>query len=427
MRKAVFTMVVTIAVLLMLLPTIGSSANTPVKLVFNCGNQSPDKIKIWVNKFNQTHADIQVELASSTVNIEDQLRVMIAGNKLPDLMIGAAGWALAYGGQNGVLLNLTPYIEEGLDKKRYMGDWWVSSTVDNGVYQGFWGFNERTLYLNTDMVEQAGLNSARPPQNWQEFVNWGKVLTRRQSDGTTSVWGFDSTLPMAGGVDTWIWMWLNDGNVFRDENTKLYPGAFNVDHPNSIQAVEFLSSLVNDYSIAAAPGVKGISFIDGNSAMGWETQGLDLRMMNLKTFTYKTTPPPVGVGKTGGRFSGAGASIVAFRNSKYPDEAREFIRWFAFENGAEIAIDTNLLPTDLKAWQTNAYWRNTRWQAYIQSYERLTPRWVLKEGWQAGQWLPVLQKAVLSVIRREQAANIALPEANRQLNSMLNDVLASIK
>lgn len=425
------------AAVLMLLGVSCSAlaAQQPVTLSLTLTGSPEYKIKPWIDKFNAEHPHIQVEISqavsrSSMPTYTEQLLTYIAADTYPDMMIGAGGWAIAFGGPTGPFLDLRRYVEgpNGVVKKRYLQDWWYISTIEGGIYQAFFGFNDRALYINTDLAEEAGMNTAKGPDNWDELLVWARRLTvDKNGDGITDVWGFDNSGFWGGGGDYWVWTWLNDGAVFNQESIELKPDLrFVFDQPNSVEALEYLVQCVNDYQVSPKGwlGQKG-SFAGLTLGMQMSTQGLGLSLMQSRPdLRFMTVKPPHGVGKVGGRFAGAGSSLVAFKTTKHPDEVWEFIKWFAFENGGGLATDLGMLPTDIQAWQTQPFWRDKHWQAFFDAATAYPPKYVNRRGFSADIWLADLKPAVQAALKGERPARLALEEANRALNNRLAEELA---
>ena len=71
------------------------------------------------------------------------------------------------------------------------------------------------LFMNKDVVDAAGLNSAKGPASWDELVAWSQKLTKREGDALSQV-GLN-----IGGTPFIDWIARNNGKVLSDDASKV--------------------------------------------------------------------------------------------------------------------------------------------------------------------------------------------------------------
>src|SRR5688500_18115327 len=78
------------------------------------------------------------------------------------------------------------------------------------------------LYWNKEMFKEAGLDPNRPPQNWQEQLQYAQKLTKRDASGQVTQWGLQ--IP-SSGFPYWLFQALaiqNGVNLMNAAGTQTY-------------------------------------------------------------------------------------------------------------------------------------------------------------------------------------------------------------
>ena len=63
-------------------------------------------------------------------------------------------------------------------------------TVDGKLYSMPFNSSTALLYYNKTLFEQAGLDPNRPPQTYEEFLEYARILTKKDAKGNTVQYGF---------------------------------------------------------------------------------------------------------------------------------------------------------------------------------------------------------------------------------------------
>lgn len=373
-----------------------------------------------VERFNAENPDIHIELEVVAGNAAEALIVAYAGGAGPDVFIGGTGgWAAQYGGEEGIFLALDEFIDgpNGFPRSDFTDDLWSFSTVDGKVYQLASEGNERGLFINVHNAEAAGLDTGQPNpiEDWDDLLQWARRMTIRTGD-TVSQWGFNAN--HQNGGDRFHWIYLNDGQAVSLDGKEAL-----LDHPNTVEAVQFAADLIHEHGVAPIPGAVGGSvranFQNGVYSMVLERSTFipDLERSNTE---YLVVPGPPGVGKHGGRLSGATASTMhILRDTEVPEAAWEVLRWFAYDAGLELADGRGGIPYLIEGLRRPQY-QSEPWNAF--AFQILTYQAYPDDfpGVMARHYGP-FGRAWSASLSGEKAPLIALQEAKDELNAILND------
>ncbi len=231
-------------------------------------------------------------------------------------------------------------------------DQYFPGFLANSTLKGkFWGLpyqrSTPVLYWNKDMFAKAGLDPERPPQTWDELVEFGKRLTVRDASGQTKQWG----ISMPSSFRDWYFSALvlqNGGDFVSLGSTEVY---FN--HPATIGALEFLVDLVHKHKVLSARPAGGKSvpeFLSQASGMLYESTGSLAFIKKSANFKWgaaflpkhKRRAVPVG-----------GGNIWIFRN--IPKENQEaawtFVKYMTGpEAAAKWGIETGYVAVNKRSW-----------------------------------------------------------------------------
>ena len=237
----------------------------------------------------------------------------------------------------------------------------------NSFYPGFmknsqtggktWGipFQRSTvvMYWNKDLFKEAGLDPNKPPQNWDELVEMGRKLTKKDAAGNVSTWGIQ--VP-SSGFPYWLFQGFttqNGGLLMNEAGTQTY-----YDKPEIVQALQFWVDLSRKHGIHQ-PGVvewgtTPKDFFERKAAMIWTTTGNLTNIRRNAKFDFGVAMLPAG--KQRGTPTGGG-NFYVFKKATDAERAAalKFIQWVTSpERAAEWAIATGYVAVSPAAWDTPA-------------------------------------------------------------------------
>lgn len=236
----------------------------------------------------------------------------------------------------------------------------------NSFYPGFmqnsqtggktWGipFQRSTIvmYWNKDLFKEAGLDPNRPPQNWNELVDMGQKLTKKDAAGNVSTYGVQ--VP-SSGFPYWLFQAFTTQNgveLMNAAGTETY-----FDKPEVVQALQYWVDLSRKHQIHPSGvvewGTTPKDFFERKAAMIWTTTG---NLTNIRTnakFDFGVAMLPAG--KQRGTPTGGGNFYVL--NKATPaerDAAVKFMKWAtAPERAAQWAIATGYVSVTPASWETD--------------------------------------------------------------------------
>lgn len=207
------------------------------------------------------------------------------------------------------------------------------------------------LYWNKEAFAAAGLDPNTPPATWEEMVEMGKKLVKKDENGNVTQWGV--RIPTSG-FPYWLFQGLstqNDVILANSEGNKT-----NFDDPKVVEALEYLVSLSTEHGVME-PGIvewgaTPKAFFEGQTAMMWTTTG------NL-TNVRKNAPFDFGVGmlpanKRRGAPTGGG-NFYLFKGTSQEQLAAavDFIKWITEpEQSAKWTMATGYVAPRPATWDT---------------------------------------------------------------------------
>ena len=312
-RAALWCLVAAMASLA-LAPAAGAQQVTLQVAIADPGKSPIDDLQEMVTAFEELHPDIKIEILNDYGGDFARLATHAAGGVAPDI-VHFYNEAPILAMENGLLLDLTPYIER--DNPAFISDLLPLTLAQISHGGSVYGLPFQTsatgaVYYNRDMYDQAGIAYPDGSWDWAEFADTARRLTRA-SNGEIQVIGFS----IAPAAWLWVFPWLVQSGVSFDD-----PYRVPLDTPEAIRAFEYLREWI-DQDAFGWGGSKGV-FTAQTAAMvysgSWELTywaGLNLPI--------GLAEPPAG---PAGKATLTNTNIIAVtRGSQHPEEAWEFIKW----------------------------------------------------------------------------------------------------
>jgi ABC-type glycerol-3-phosphate transport system substrate-binding protein len=333
------------------------------------------RIVHWSNQMFPFHEDIGAEFAkefrAKYPNIE-YVAETVLGDRFEKLVAAAAadsapdiGMSTPFQVQELGLKGIARAHDEYLKKSRVVkqSDLWPTLIYDL-VYKGKqYGMpfapDVRVMYLNTSVLQGAGVDPNKPAQSWDELEDHTRRIYRGGADaklGFPPYWG-------SGGQALWLVpFWQLGGETISKDGEKI-----TIDNEHGIKALEWLKKL---YDIqggwdAVADRQKqaqnsNIHFISGTMGYYFATFTERKSREFLATPTLKFTFSPWPMPKGGRRTNyGGNHTFLLTTQSKTPDTAWKFLEFLAQDDIVlRFATRYDRIPVRLDVAKGQAYQQN---------------------------------------------------------------------
>ena len=217
------------------------------------------------------------------------------------------------------------------------------------------------LYWNKEAFAEAGLDPETPPATWEETVEMGKKLVKKDENGNVTRWGV--RIP-SSGFPYWLFQGLTTQNDVILANAE--GNETNFDDPKVVEALEYLVDLSTKHEVMA-PGIvewgaTPKAFFEGQTAMMWTSTGNLTNVRDNAPFDFG-----VGLLPANERYGAptGGGNFYIFRESsdEQKQAAFEFVKWItAPEQAAKWSIATGYVAPSPAAWET------VEMQAYAEEF-----------------------------------------------------------
>lgn len=326
-------------------------------------------IREIADKYEEEHPNITIEIISPPLENAD--------NKITQMLMSGSGCDIVEARD----LTITQYVNnqwiQPMDS--YLDAWEEKDTLTEAAQQAIYntgdaaymmpyGFLWRGLYVHTDWLEEAGIET---PSTWQEIYDAGVALT----DTDANRYGFAFRGATLGYMyaDTVIWSWLGTdqlastdaGYFLKDGN-----GATIFTLPETKEALEFYKSLFTDCSPADsiawgfAEMVQG--FIGGTAAMLiQDPEVISSCEADLEEGTWDLVPFPTGPSGQAVFPNGfSGWSMTSF--TEHPDEVAYFILYLSnAENNTYFCKNYATIPIHTTAAEMDSYFEESHFSIYM--------------------------------------------------------------
>lgn len=268
--------------------------------------------------------DIQYDYAGNEVYWAKMI-VQAAARNLPDIMQQDYA-TLGTSNNKGLLLDLTPYVEDGtLDFSSTPDSFIQGGMIDNKLLGVNLGNNSQAFVLDVDAFEKAGVPLPAPDWTWKDYEEACMQLHEK-----LNIWCMDSNL---GDEQVWSSIYLGLGEwIYNQDQTG--PG-YTSDQP----FIDFLNMQMRLQKAGAIPGpnentgdnIESGPIVTGKSAMTyiwsnqlialWEAAGAD------RNFVLVPLPRAEGAVQSA-NYIKPSQFLSVTSDSEHPREAAEFINYF---------------------------------------------------------------------------------------------------
>jgi len=149
----------------------------------------------------------------------DKILAQISAGTPPDVIMMGSDVASAWARRGGALRALDESLKrDKVDPEKVFYPALAQMARAQGKYYGLpqlTATDRAYLFMNKDIVDAAGLNSAKGPATWEELVTWSQRVSKREGDTFSQV-GLN-----IGGTPFIDWIARNNGKVLSDDATKV--------------------------------------------------------------------------------------------------------------------------------------------------------------------------------------------------------------
>ena len=324
---------------------------------------TPDEgkaVQLIADKFNTSQEHINVEvMAIPHDNYDTKLNTMATARELPDCGIMSEAGVLQFA-ENGLLYDISDMY--GKDD---------SKPLDSLIFRhgntpvAYSAANEILLmYYNKDMFDKAGV--AYPPADaadawtWDEFIAAAKLLTLDAEGNNANSPNFNPNNIVQYGCMienlTWqleVWCLSNGSGFYNKEGSDIA-----ITESEAMEAIQKIADLHLVHNVA--PLSSGLtddgvqrSLIAGTCAMttngAWNV-GTCLASARDEGLNYGVGVLPYMKEKV---TICTGGPHVVFSQTKYPQEAMEWIKWYMQEENSWALIESGIWMPILEKWYTD--------------------------------------------------------------------------
>jgi ABC-type glycerol-3-phosphate transport system substrate-binding protein len=382
------------------------------------------KIKEQTARFEGQHANIKVELESVAVaDYVKKFTVQMAAGDGPDL--------IEYGGlefqgfqKQGFLADHSKWIDaEGGSKflETYEPKFIDLLKANDKIWGLPWWCSTLGLAYNAAWFKAVGLDPDKPPKNWQEFVDYGKKLTRdSDGDGKVDQWGV-GLYGMRHEVAVrylHIWYWGNGASLYNDDMTKS-----TINTEKGIETFTWYTGLVDQGIVAPTYMTNAMQDIYkdyANQKVNMFTVGPWLRHFvrgSVKELEkeLRSAPIPNNGVPVAGMTAPSAFSITS--QSKNPDAAWLYLKTMASkENLVEYGLHNDFVPPIKGAASLKEYQGDTWMKVFV---EQLATVRLIPAHPRVGDLNMVIADALQSVWLKKKTPKQAADEAAKEMDRIL--------
>jgi sn-glycerol 3-phosphate transport system substrate-binding protein len=275
------------------------------------------------------------------------------------------------------------------------------------------------MYWNKEAFKEAGLDPETPPATWEELVDFGKKLTKKDANGNVTQWGV--RIP-SSGFPYWLFQGLtteNDVILANSDGNKT-----NFDDPKVVEALQYLVDLSTKYGVME-PGIvewgaTPKAFFERQAAIVWTTTGNLTNMRTNAPFEFGVAMLPKHV-RRGAPTGGGNFYLFKGASDEQLAAAAEFVKWItAPEQAAKWTMATGYVAPRPDAWETDTM------KAYAADFPVVTVardqlEFAVAElsTYQNQRITGIFNDALAAAITGQQDAAAALKEAQEKADAIL--------
>jgi len=409
-----------ILMLIMLLVMVSGTAAAQTIVVWDREAQTEQVVALFNEKMKAEGSNKRAEF--QLIPYEQQTQLFLAA-----LSAGTAPDVISldivlhpYFNSIGAFLDLTDWIN-ALPYRSALPEGMLHLGEADGRYYGIpYTVDLSGLVWNKELFREAGLDPERPPQTWDELIEYAQLLTKDfDGDGETDQYGF-AIVGSSAGWQMFGFMpvvWSYGGRLLNDDGTEVL-----IDSPEAIEALQMWVDLIHKYEVAPKNAATW-QYSDVYNAFVTERVAMMLSG-NYNIITFKQDAPHLDFGITfiprsahGQHASFSGGNLMAITSTtKEPDLAWEFVEFAMSEDvQVEIWAQEGALPVRTDLFDNKYFAQEPKFAVFADILKVARAPYSTKYNELYAPMLTAMQRAMMGEISPEQAYQEAAQEMRRVL------------
>ncbi len=209
-----------------------------------------------IPKFQEANPGVTVKVdMSDWEHLGEKMLTSFAGNLPMDLIETGSDWVGPYAKRNQFLSienyvklysEIGQFYKEMVDISRYKGNLMALPFI----------LDVRNVCYRKDHYTEVGLDPEKPPETWDDEVNYALKLTKRDDQGniTRAGWMLNATNPNDAFFEFWYLLMQNGGDVITPWDS-WDPNNLTLNSPEAVEALTFLNDLINKHKVSPITGM----------------------------------------------------------------------------------------------------------------------------------------------------------------------------
>lgn len=305
-----------------------------------------------VDRFHKENPDIKVSAVYAGNYTDTMTKAMTAmkGGQPPQLSVLLSTDVFTLIDEKAIVP-----IDDLVTDKAWLKNYYPAFMANGQIGGKTWSipFQRSTivLYWNKDAFKEAGLDPEKAPANWDQMVEMGKKLVKKDASGNTVRWGVE--IPTTGYA-YWMLQALaieNGQRMMNEAGNEVYLTA-----PKTVAALDYWVDLSRKHNVMPTGTIDWATlrtdFLEGKTAMMWHTTGNLTAVKDGAKFNFGVAMLPAKERR--GSPTGGG-NFYVFKNAT-PEQQKaavKFIQWMTTpERAAEWSIKTGYAAVSPAAYKT---------------------------------------------------------------------------
>lgn len=305
----------------------GSGEQVELTLTWWGNDDRANRYQEAVDLFESEHPDIRViRTFQSWDDYWTARNTEAAGRALPDVMQTDIGYIGQYGEQ-GLFLDLSPYVGSQIDLTEYPETLLESGTVEGSLVGVPISTTALAIQYNEDLLDELGVEYPSRDMTWETFQDYIRTVNAAGASSSPPVY---ATGDYTNGFATFILHLTQEGkDVFTQDGTAAFTQDDVVDWLSSSQELREQGEVFPPQRAVALSPLTPYTAGESALALEWATM-VSNAVADLGTENIGLIPPPFGSDTSArGLAEKPGMLMSAAANTQHPEEAALLVDFLA--------------------------------------------------------------------------------------------------